>query len=246
MHVMKNKTVLFALIISCLPCLHADTLLDARARFASGEYEQAARLFEQSLEQQVPNAGVFYELGRAFSKAGNNARAALSFRRALILDPRFSAARSALRESEMALGISPPGKTDWRDIVIERMPMDFLTLAGTAIFWIGAFWLLLAVFRSRRGFSWGASLILIGLLVLALVWLCDPRITHRAQAMVLTHGGTTVLNAPADQSEKIANMPEGGVVRLLSQRGRWFYGELPTGTKGWFLTEGIVPVIPPS
>ena len=72
------------------------------------------------------------------------------------------------------------------------------------------------------------------------------RVAFCNTAVVLASGGTTVLNAPADQSEKVATLPEGGVVQLLSQRGRWFYGKLPGGVKGWFLTEGITPVIPPS
>ena len=64
--------------------------------------------------------------------------------------------------------------------------------------------------------------------------------------MVLRNGGAELLSSPTDQSEKLASMPEGSVVKILSQRGRWFYGQLSGGPLGWFLTEGIVPVIPPA
>jgi hypothetical protein len=127
--------------------------------------------------------------------------------------------------------------------------MDTLTLTGTVLFWVGAFTItLLLLLRAARRKGWhamGMACVAVGLGALAIAWLCDPRITDRNTAMVLTSGGASVLHAPADQSEKIAALREGTEVRLLSQRGRWFYGEVPGGARGWFLTEGIVPIIPP-
>lgn len=226
----------------------ADVLSDARARFQDGEYEQASRLFEQALEKTPPSAAVFFELGRALTKTGQEARAALNFRRALILDPRFDPARAALQEANVALGI-PPQKQTWKSQVAGRVSLDSLTLAGTVLFWAGAFLGLAAffppAFRRRRLLA-GAFFLLLGISLLTVVWLCDPRIALGNTAVVLTNGGTSLLSSPADQSEKISSMPQGSLVDVLSQRGRWFYGRLPGGAKGWFLTEGIVPLIPPA
>ena len=243
------KSSLFVVLLLFLGSMvRADMLSDARARFQDGEYEQSAKLYEQSLEKSPPSAAVFFELGRALNKTGQEARAALNFRRALILDPRFAPARSALQEANVALGI-PPVKQDWRAQVVERSPMDALTLAGTVFFWAGAFVGLAAFlppsFRGRRLVA-GILFLLFGLSMLSVAWLCDPRISLANTALVLTNGGAAVRSSPADQSEKIASLPQGGIVNLLSQRGRWFYGQLPGGAKGWFLTEGIVPLIPPA
>ena len=226
----------------------ADMLSDARARFRDGEYEQSAKLYEQALEKTPPSAAVFFELGRALNKTGQEARAALNFRRALILDPRFATARTALQEANVALGI-PPVKQDWRTQVVERIPLDPLALAGAVFFWAGAFACLAAfvppALRRRRLVA-GILFLLLGLSILSVAWVCDPRITLANTALVLTNGGTSVRSSPADQSEKISSLPQGSIVDLLSQRGRWFYGQLPGGAKGWFLTEGIVPLIPPA
>ncbi|MFZ4777294.1 MAG: tetratricopeptide repeat protein [Terrimicrobiaceae bacterium] len=247
---MKSRPVFAVILLLALQVLTAgaDALTDARARFADGEYEQATKLFEQALEKSPPSAAVFFELGRALNKSGQEARAALNFRRALILDPRFAPARSALQEANVALGIAP-SKPDWRAKVLDRIPMDALTLAGTILFWVGAFCCLAAfmppAFRGLR-LVCGLFFLAAGLATLALVWSCDPRITLANTAVVLTTGGTSLLSSPADQSEKIATLPQGSQVKILSQRGRWFYGELPGGAHGWFLTEGIVPLIPPA
>ena len=244
---MKSSLVV-ALILVLGTFARADILSDARARFRDGEYEQAAKLFEQSLEKSPPSAAVFYELGRALNKTGQEARAALNFRRALILDPRFAPARSALQEANLALGI-PPAKQDWQTQVVERIPLDALALGGTVIFWAGAF-LSLAAFLAptfRRGrLVVGFLFLLLGVSLLSVAWLCDPRISLANTAVVLTNGGSSLRSSPADQSEKIASLPQGGIIDILSQRGRWFYGQVPGGSKGWFLTEGIVPLIPPA
>jgi len=172
----------------------------------------------------------------------------LNFRRALVLDPRFAPATAALQEANLALGI-PPKKQTWQGRILERIPLDTLTLTGTILFWAGAFAGLAAFFppvlRRRRMLA-GCLLLIIGTSLLAVVWLCDPRITLTNSALVLTNGGTALLSSPAEQSDKLASLPQGSILTVLSQRGRWFYGELPDGKKGWFLTEGIVPLIPPA
>ena len=109
---MKSNLAILLVFLSA-SLAKADVLSDARSRFHDGEYEQAAKLFEQSLEKSPPDAAVFFELGRAFNKTGHEAQAALNFRRALILDPQFSAAQAALQETNVALGISAQ-KPDWR------------------------------------------------------------------------------------------------------------------------------------
>ena len=244
---MKSSPIVVLLLFLGM-VVRADMLSDARGRFQDGEFEQSAKLYEQSLEKSPPSAAVFFELGRALNKTGQEARAALNFRRALILDPRFAAARSALQEANVALGI-PPVKQGWQSQVVDRIPMDSLTLAGTVFFWAGAFAGLAAflppAFRGRR-LVVGILFLLFGVSLLSTAWMCDPRITLANTALVLTNGGTALRSSPTDQSEKIASLPQGGIVNLLSQRGRWFYGQLPGGVKGWFLTEGIVPLIPPA
>lgn len=245
---MKSKLLVPTLLFLLVSFARADLLSDARARFNDGEYEQSAKLFEQALEKTPPSAAGFFELGRALNKSGQEARAALNFRRALVLDPRFAPARTALHEANVALGISP-AKPGWRAQVEERIPMDALTLAGTVLFWIGAFSVLAAFVPSsfrRLRMVGGLLMVLLGFSAFSLVWFCDPRIACGNAAIVLTNGGSSLLSSPADQSEKMASLPQGSVVNILSQRGRWFYGQLPEGAKGWFLTEGIVPLIPPS
>ena len=224
--------------------LKADVLPDARARVAEGEFAQAAKLFEQAIESSAPSAAVFFEYGRCLRQNGQDAEAALNFRRALILDPRFSPASAALAETNADLGL-PQVAPGWRERVGEHVPMDPLAILGASLFWWGAFAVVLSAARGRRGFlAFGITAIFAGAAAIVLVWLCDPRIAGHNAAIVLA-SGVTARTSPVDQSEKVASLPEGSTIKILSQRGRWFYGRLPGDRTGWFPAEGIVPIIPP-
>lgn len=245
---MKNKRPFLAALLLAATAfgLHADDIDNARAQFKDGEFDKSAVLFEK-VSASSPSAGVFYELGRAYDGLGNNARAALSFQRSLLLDPRFAPARAALREAQTKLGIPQP-KPRWETKFAEFVPLDPVALLASALFWFGAFFFLLRIFsdhnKSRVLISVAAIIIAIG--VLTSVWISDPRVAHRDTAMVLASGGATALASPAEQSEKVASLPEGSLITILSQRGRWFFAKLPKGSNGWLLTDGIVPVIPSS
>lgn len=83
-------------------------------------------------------------------------------------------------------------------------------------------------------------MLIIGASLLAVVWLCDPRIALTNSALVLTNGGTALLSSPAEQSDKLASLPQGSILTVLSQRGRWFYGELPDGKRDGFSPKGLL------
>lgn len=228
------------------PTASADTLAEARERFAAGEYESAVPLFEQAAKSMPPSAAIYFELGKAQSAAGSEARAALSFERALVLDPGFAAARSALAQSAQALGFTVPN-AGWVSRLQGVVAPGVLTVSGTLAFWFAAIILLVSIFaRNRRGLFPGAlGLFTLAALLLAGAWFLDPRITRRDEAVVLADGGVNLLKSPVENSEQAGRIPAGGTVQILSQRGRWFYGRIPTGATGWFPSQDVVPLIPP-
>lgn len=225
----------------------AETLDDARDRYAAGEYESAIRLFEKAAESMTPSAAIYFELGRAQEAAGHEAQAALSFERALLLDPAFSAARTALAESWQALGINAP-PSNWLTRLEGSVSPDVLTGGGMAAFWAAGALLLGSLFRrGSRGLFFGSlALFLAACLLLSGAWFLDPRITKRDEAMILQENGVELLKSPVENSERVGRVPQGGTIRILSQRGRWFYGRVPGGATGWFPNDNVAPLIPSS
>ena len=225
----------------------ADFLADARDRVAHGEHESAIPYFEKHIQAAPPSAAAYFEFGQALAKVGKEAEAALAFRRALVLDPRFQPAEAALRDANAQLGLTSPSR-NWRNEITNRIPLDALGLVGAALFWIGAFLFLIALLavKSRRVLLPASiGLCVLGLVALALLWLVDPRETESRDAMVLSTNGSVLYKTPSeDPSQKITTLGQGSVVTILSKRGRWCHGELPGGQRGWFLLEGTTPIIP--
>jgi tetratricopeptide (TPR) repeat protein len=226
---------------------HADFLAEARDRVAHGEHQSAIPYFEKHLQASPPSAGAYFDFGQALAKVGKEAEALLAFRRALILDPRFQPAETALRDANAQLGL-PSLSRNWRKEVTNRIPLDELALGGSSIFWVGAFLFLIALLavKSRHALLLASIILCIaGLGSLLLLWSVDPRQTDALDAMVLSTNGAVLYKTPSeDSSQKITTLGQGSLLKILSKRGRWCHGELPGGQHGWLLQEGTTPLIP--
>lgn len=245
---MRPEFFLCLLLLVSGPLTHAAESAAPSAaleRFNEGDFAQAADLFEKEAADGAASAALYYDLGRSYQQLDNTARAALNFRRALVLDPSFAPAAKALAECEADLAL-PKQAPDWRDRVAVSLPFDIATIAAVVLFWFAAALLLAMVFGRKALWKTGlacvslAAAIGLGLVV----WQSDPRVRHADDATVLTAGGGVMLEAPTENATKVAALPEGSTVTIHSQRGRWFYGSTPSGTRGWFATDGIVPVVP--
>jgi hypothetical protein len=241
---MQSKS-LFLITLLCLLTvmgLFGDALTDARFRLSEGDAASSIALFQKHLQVSPPSATVYFELGEAQLKNSDVAGAALSFRRALILDPRLVPARNALASTNKDMGISKPA-SPWTEWIVDKIPMDLLLLSGAAIFWLGAF---LALFLLKHKTLIAVPLLALGVASIALTALCDPRIAQRDELFLSSKASAPIFQAPVESSEKLTTLPTGSIVRLLSERGRWLFVQLPGGARGWILHEGLTPVIPPS
>ena len=238
---LRSAIATVLLLVAASPAW-SDDLSDARLRASNGDHAEAIRLFERHLQTARPSASVYYELGGAAKKSSNPALAALNFRRALILDPLFDLARKDLVETNLALGVSSD-LTDWKTGVASKVPLNPILLTGVVLFWLGLF-ILVTGFYSRTRRFWDVGLISIGAVLIALAWVCDSRVNLIRQRFVMSPQGCEVFNTPVENSEKVTKLPQGSVVTAISERGRWIYGQLPGGARGWFLSEGLESVIP--
>lgn len=244
---MKNKIWLPVVGVLCAVALgRANTLDDAQQAFIKGDYQHAVSLYEQAAEASAPSAGIYYNLGESQLKAGATADAALSFRRALVLNPELARARIALTAANQTLGVRE-GPVTWLQRIVSVVSPDTLVLAGSAVAWLGGFLFLIAIFRKRAsagsvGLSafaaiFGGAVLLVGIVA-------DPRIEDRNQAIVTAADGATALVEPVDHSDAVAQLPAGTPVWVLSERGRWSYCELAGGARGWLVSSNTSAVIP--
>ncbi len=237
--------VLLALTaVFVLPAMAAP-IEDGDAAFAKGDYAAAVRAYDTALASGPASAGLYYNLAMAQLKDAHRAEAAVSLRRALMLDPRMIDARMALSELEKSQGVSI--RPDWRDKLAEKAPLRVLFIGGAVLAWGGAFLLLWGFFPGGRRalrLAGGVVIFLLGAGIFAAAYLSDPRIAGAKDAVVSADGGTSLLASPADQSAPVTRVPECAPVRILQRSGEWTYCESPAGEKGWTASSSLVPVLP--
>ena len=78
-----------------------DTITEQAEQFyAAGNYEEAADIYRQILDEGWESADLYYNLGNCYYKSGNHTRAILNYERALLLRPGDAMARYNLEMAQ--------------------------------------------------------------------------------------------------------------------------------------------------
>jgi tetratricopeptide (TPR) repeat protein len=213
--------------------------IDESTRFAlgvdayeHGRYQEAAAHFSWVADRAPRAPDAWANLGTAAWAAGDTARAALGWERALRLDPLAHDARDHL-DSVLPATQAGPG-------AVPSIPARLVSLLAVALWLAG--WLLLAawLYRKRRG-----AVLAYGLVGAACVAGLFAAQLHRAlAARDLGVVATTqtlhllpVLNAEATGAVRI-----GDVARITEWRDAWAYVHTADGHDGWMPRSALLPL----
>lgn len=213
--------------------------------YDAGRYAEAAGQLENDL-RQTPSAEGYANVALALEKAGKPAEAIVNYERALLLDPGLAIAKNSLAELAAKQGVQLPPR-QWTDDVVAIAHPDTLVALGSTISWVSMFALLFLVLGPRRPAWMTAAAVIslaLGSMLFALGWVADPRIADASLAVVTAKDGADVLTQPASNSDRIAELPPGTPVGVLSPRGAWTYVDLARGAKGWVQTSRLTLVAP--
>jgi len=213
--------------------------------YAEGDYGAARDAYEQLVKAGSRNAAVFLNLGHADFRLGRDVPAAINYRRALALDPANSAARSSLEHVLGKLGVPAPG-LGAAEIVGQYISFDLLALIGSLLFWLGTLTLVFALFSAKKHTGLaviGVLAAIVGATLVALSWAGDSRIAL-AKTSIVVGDAVDARGTPADNAQKLADLPLGTPVRVIASRDDWSLVRLPLGVDGWVRTAALEPVFP--
>lgn len=222
---------------------------EATAAYQEGRWSDAVAAYEAILATGRTAPELQYNLGNAWFKAGEPARAILCYERALKLDPSYDDARYNLEfareQTQDRIDVVP-------EFIIERWGRSACYLLDsdtwTVLFFVFAALfaaLLLAFLLSARtswkrvGFYGGIVVLLLALLCLDFAhWqLADYR---KADSAIVMRPVCSAKSSPSEASAKdLFVLHEGTKVKILDEVGGWKNIELSDGRTGWVPTSDI-------
>lgn len=227
------------------PADEASVFEQGNRAYAEGEYGKAQDLYEQLVKGGSVNPAVYLNLGHAEFRLGRDVPAAINYRRALMLDPANSAARSSLEHVMTKLGVPAPG-LGAPEIVGQYVSFDLLALVGSLLFWAGILLVVYAVFGAKRRpglVAVGIITAILGSTAVAVSWAGDSRVAL-AQTSLVTGDAVEALSSPADNAKKLTDLPAGTPVRVIAARDDWSLVRLPIGVDGWVRSAALERVFP--
>src|SRR5580693_8407134 len=132
---MRRASLLLLLsLLSATAFADQSALAVAAHAAAGGDYRTAVRDYEQILDREGFSAPVLFNLGNAWLRLGDPARAILNYERALVLSPRSAAIEANLSAAQQRAGLAPQGAGPWL-AAARYFTFDTYILAGVGAVW---------------------------------------------------------------------------------------------------------------
>lgn len=214
----------------------------ANELYAQGEFLLAAHLYEQILLEKGVAPELFFNLGNAYFRAHEIARAILNYERALRLNPRFVDARYNLELAQARVldNIIAP-EPFFLKRLINKLISDFTSNQWFYFSWIlfivSLICFLLFVFgrsRTLRKISFGlaVAILAISMSSLTISVVRKNQFLNHQEAIVMI-GVITVKSSPDRSGTHLFELREGTKVRVVNTLGDWVEIMIADGRIGW-------------
>ena len=225
-----------------------DLIARATIAYEQGNYTQTIADYEALVSAFGTSPELYYNLGNAYFKNKDYAKAILNYERCLIYDPGNS---DAIANLELAKAncvdkiesIQPIIFKQWSDSLSNTMSCDTWSIISIIFFLlfvvcIFAYFFVRKVTIRKTGFYLGIVSILLCLICNVYANQQKDRIMSRDYAIVMAPT-VTVKSSPADSGTQLFTIHEGLKVKVRSTLSDWSEVELSDGNVGWLPTNTI-------
>lgn len=213
--------------------------------YASGQYDEAIRAYQSVRDAGLESGALDFNLGNAFFKEGQTARAIVSYERARRLLPRDPDVQSNLTYARELAQVDAEATPLW-----QRLAFPFASratgseLAAVASLCWCAFWLLLAarVLLPRLRLGLGRAAVLAAALYLMLAGSLGLRLAEvelRDSAIVTAAGGSSVRFEPSATGTEHFPVAPGTALDVTEERDEWLQVRRDDGRRGWIQRSAV-------
>jgi hypothetical protein len=204
---------------------------DPMSLYAQGSVRAAAEGFAQQAAADRDDPAHWYNLGAAWYRLGDDARASAAWINAVRLAPRDATIRRALR-----LVPAPDPDTARRTRALPLTPAELALIAGLC--WLAGW----AVLLLRPAAARGGGALLATAVVVGAGALLIARDQSRPLAIVLQ--STELRRSPHHRAPSIAPVEAGSAVRPLRHAAGWTLAEASDARRGWLPLDALSVINP--
>ena len=230
------------------PVFEAPTMfVEANNAFTSGEYAQAANLYQTLIQHGHDSGWLHFDLGNAYLRDRKVGMAIASYRRAQLRLPRAQDVRANLvfARKQATDAIAPLEVAPiWQTLFFWHYGLSYHELTYTVLGINAAFWLCLLAQRWRRDSE--AVRWLVGLLGIALTLVGASlayRSVVRAEILVVSQPEIEVHSGTSRETVVRFKLHDGAEARFVDGQGSWVRIELSDGKGGWVEATDVAHVI---
>ncbi len=242
--------VLFALLIAFGfiqgTIVNVDDLSqEAATAYANGDFQGAAKLYQQMIDEGTRNAQIYFNLGNAYYQLHDLGRSLLNYRRAEQLIPRdedlqLNIARVRAQRIDPSLAYIGLGdqiaqwSSSWlsNSEAVELMfVLWWITCGSLSIYWLFSRW--------RK---WARSGAIISCLILIFVGAVGGTriiVENSSPSAIIVSENVSVLTGSDSQYMEIFELHAAGEVRIMERQNDWVRVQLPDLQEGWVKADAI-------
>ncbi len=222
---------------------------EADSLYAQECYEQAAKIYQQLLEQDGDAVELYYNLGNCYYKTENIPYAILNYERALRLSPGDGDIRAnlALARSHTTDKVTPASEmffVTWWKRFTNSMSLRAWTQLAVIAFILMLLGILAYMFLRgltlRKIGAYGAIALLAVTVIANLCILTQHSLLVSHTAAIVIEPAVTVKSSPSQSSTDLFIIHEGSRVEILDDgMNEWREVKLEEGKQGWIPSKAI-------
>lgn len=235
-------------LLASLPDQMDSLISRGNSHYLNKNFSMAAECYSTVLKSGYESAGLYYNLGNAYYKTGDMARAILYYEKALLLQPGDEDIRQNLALANQRIidkidaipsfflkrwinslkGIFSPNQ--W---AIACLILFAVSLSGFALFFLSN-----NMGLKKTGFSAGVVLLMITITGMVLMYSRMHEIQKHDAAIIMAPS-VNARSSPDEQSTNVFVLHEGTRVLVTDSVQQWKEIRLANGNKGWIPGESL-------
>lgn len=244
----SSIVILICCAISVMAQTPRELMQRGNAFYQKGDYQNAAKAYEDVLNGGFQSVDVYYNLGNTYYRMDEFGQAILNYERALRLKPNFRDARENLdlAESKTEDHIAPLPEiflARWaRSVVSWFSPTGWRVVLLCVLVLLGAMIVLFALCRDhgwRKSSLIGSGIVTILLLLCLTCTIASHVRYNRHNDAVITAAMSVVKSSPESSGVDKFVLHEGSKVHIQETLGDWHKVHIADGNTGWIENSDI-------